>query len=254
MARLWLAVLTFATCGLAQTVQVYSELAEIDSSGKVTSPENPREILSPMLVRGGFTSFQIVVQVNPGTAYGLHIGQNPENAVTIKLSREMADGKLQEVELPFKADRTMAFWMNVWTSPIAPIRRIKIEPQLHIEPQPGFEEDWVQYPIEARVVPATVPESAPLAQSGLHGDHADEILRDGLCGHGLGTISHTNPVSISEARWRNSMQDVALAQMALKARPAIKDDLVKTLGSCTAPPFHEREQYLPIRDYLFRLP
>jgi len=58
----------------------------------------------------------------------------------------------------------------------------------------------------------------------------------------------------SEARWRNSMQDVALAQMALKARPAIKDDLVKTLGSCTAPPFHEREQYLPIRDYLFRLP
>ena len=142
LPRLWIVLLLFAGCGLAQTVQVYSELAEIDSSGHVPT-ENPREILSPMLVRGGFTSFQIVVQAKPGTAYGLHIGQNPEHAVDVTVYREI-NSALSITELPIKGDTTAVYWLDVRTARDAPVGRIKIEPQLHIEPQPGREEDWVR--------------------------------------------------------------------------------------------------------------
>jgi hypothetical protein len=63
----WAALPTFfATCLLSQTLNVYSEFARIDMNGAVTAPDNPREILSPMLVRNGFTSFQVVIAAKPG--------------------------------------------------------------------------------------------------------------------------------------------------------------------------------------------
>ena len=38
----------------------------------MTAPANPREILSPAIVRNGFTSFQIAVQAKPGEEYTLY--------------------------------------------------------------------------------------------------------------------------------------------------------------------------------------
>src|ERR1700733_4293505 len=56
----------------AQPLTVYSDLARIDKSGTVTAPETPREILSPMVIRNGFTSFQLVVQAPPSKHWQLH--------------------------------------------------------------------------------------------------------------------------------------------------------------------------------------
>ena len=41
--------------------------------------------------------------------------------------------------------------MDLWTARDAPVARIKVEPQLHVN------NDWVIYPMEARVMEATIP-------------------------------------------------------------------------------------------------
>src|SRR5262249_49797375 len=128
----------------AQSLRVYSEFARIDASGEVLAPGRPREILSPALVRNGFTSFQVVVRVKKDTPYWLYIGQNPENAVRVTIYRESRD-RLEKVDLPVQGFATQVFWMDVWTDGIAPVRRIKIEPELNVGG------DWIVYPMEARV-------------------------------------------------------------------------------------------------------
>src|SRR5260370_42579381 len=54
--------LAFSSIVAAQPLSVYSEFARIDAKGNVTSPESPREILSPALARNAFATFQVVVQ------------------------------------------------------------------------------------------------------------------------------------------------------------------------------------------------
>src|ERR1041385_2485379 len=125
----------------AQSVLVYSEFARINEKGVVTAPAQPREILSPAIVRNGFTSFQIVVEVEPDTPYWLYVGQNPENAVRVTVYRESGE-KLEPVELPVGGKSTQVFWMDVWADRDAPVRRIKVQPQLSVKG------DWVEYPME----------------------------------------------------------------------------------------------------------
>src|ERR1700733_6174718 len=72
-----LSVLLCSGAAWAQPLSVYSEFARINASGEVTAPETPREILSPALVRNGFTSFQVVVQAPADRQWWLFVGQNP---------------------------------------------------------------------------------------------------------------------------------------------------------------------------------
>ena len=57
---------------------------------------------------------------------------------------------LERVELPVDGDGNQIFWMDLWTARDAPVRRIKVEPELKID------EDWVIYPMEGRVMDAVV--------------------------------------------------------------------------------------------------
>ena len=116
---------------------------------EVTAPAEPREILSPAIARNAFSSFQVVVDVPRGTPYQLYVAQNPENAVEVTLYRENSE-KLERVEQPVSGNSTQVFWMDLWTARDAPVARIKVEPQLHVN------NDWVIYPMEARVMSATV--------------------------------------------------------------------------------------------------
>jgi hypothetical protein len=207
----------------AQSVRVYSEFAQITESGEVTAPARPREILSPAIVRNGFTSFQLVVQVKKGTPYWLYVGQNPEDAVKITLYRE-SGAKFDRVDLPAAGDSTQVFWMDVWTDRDAPVRRIKIEPQLNVG------SDWVVYPMEARVMEAVVPD-APAAQS----------MLEYLC-------EAPRAARVTDFHLRNEKQDVALASRIPK------QDLQARMGPCDASSHGEDpEWYLRIRDYLFRM-
>jgi hypothetical protein len=225
-------------CAWAQPLTVYSEFARIDAAGKVTAPETPREILSPALARNAFTSFQVVVQVPKGTVYQLYIAQNPENSVRVTLYRENGD-RLVPVNPPVDGDSTQVFWLDVWTDRSAPTERIKVEPQLHLN------SDWVIYPMEGRVMSATVPEgkwpqgtAAPV-----------DVIRAFVCGTKAPAATAPGPeASIPAVRFRNAQQDLALAAKASKA------ELQQRWGPCTAPTQTDPEWYFRIRDYLFRLP
>jgi hypothetical protein len=214
----------FASCLFSQTLTVYSEFTRLDANGVVRAPADPREILSPMLVRNGFTSFQIAVEAKPGESYTLFVGLNPQNAVKVTLYRESAE-RLDPVDLPFKAEGPAAFWLDVWCDEGAPVRRIKIEPELYADG------DFARYPMEARVMDATVPHQtrAILAD-----------LRQFLCG------ADSTSDEIQKMHDRNGRQDAALS------RGIAKPDLIRNLRGCQALA-ENPEAYLRIRDDLFRL-
>jgi hypothetical protein len=220
----------------AQPLRVFSEFARIDSSGEIIAPAEPREILSPAIARNAFSSFQVVVQVAKGTHYWLHIGQNPENAVRITLYREAGD-RLAPVELSYEGWETQIFWLDVWTDRAAPVRRIKIEPQLFVE------NDWVVYPMEARVIDTTVP-NGPWPEGSIP---SIDVMKRFLCENTMPEAAPAKELSASRLQFRNAQQDLALARRV----PA--QDLRQLLGGCDAPPSDQPEQYLRIRDYLLRM-
>ena len=142
---------------LAQSVAVYSEFARIDPSGEVTAPAQPREILSPAVARNAFTSFQVVVRVPKGTPYWLYIGENP---MTPRKSRCIAavGDRLEPVDLPYQGESTQVFWLDLWLDR----RRARAPHQdrAAIEPDGSTPIGWLTYPMEVRVMEATVPEGA----------------------------------------------------------------------------------------------
>ena len=219
-------LLALAVAGIswAQPVGVYSDLAEIDLTGKVTAPETPREILSPALVRNGFTSFQVVIQAPAEAIWWLFVGQNPESSVKVTMYRESEGGMLEPVELPRRSSGTEVFWMDVWTDRGAPVQRVKIEPELYLN------DDWVTYPIEARLMEARVPDDSKPAKPVCPLETTGEITKT------------------AQLRLRNATQDGALAQRVPDA------ELTRLRGFCdggASPKW--TEQYLRIRDYLYRL-
>jgi hypothetical protein len=231
-------LLLAATASLAQPLRVYSEFAAINAQGEVVAPESPREILSPAIVRNGFTSFQVVVQVPKGTPFTLHVGQNPADAVKVTLYRESGE-RLEREELPYQSDSTQILWMDVWADRDAPVRRVKVEPQLLLNG------DWVIYPMEARVVEASVPDDAPVPQGA---STPLGVMRNFLCGNkpSGAPAPQTSPEK-GGPHFRNARQDLALAAKAPK------EELQKLSGACDAPAPSNPESYLRIRDYLLRL-
>jgi hypothetical protein len=221
-----------------QPLKVYSEFARIDAQGKPVAPANPREILSPAVARNAFTSFQVVVEVPDGTPWQLYIAQNPEDAVQVTLYREAGE-QLQPVSQPAAGNNTQIFWMDVWAGRGDAVQRIKVEPQLRVN------NDWVIYPMEVRVVAATVPGGERPAGTAPPG----EVMRGFLCGtKAEGPPPESGP-TVAGMRFRNAQQDRALAALAAR------EELQKKFGACDAqPPDDNPEWYYPVRDFLYRLP
>jgi hypothetical protein len=229
----------------AQTLRVYSEFAQVDSKGKVTAPAEPREILSPALARNAFGSFQVVVDAPAGTAWQLYIAQNPENAARAALYRENGSS-LQSVTDPVSGGGTQIFWLDVWIDRDAPVRRIKVEPQLNIN------NDWVIYPMEGRVVDAIVPDAIPNGKWPEDTASPSEVIRGFVCASNPPSAAQSKAIataSVETLRFRNAQQDRALAAKAAKA------ELEQKFGACDAQiPADDPEWYFRIRDYLLRLP
>jgi hypothetical protein len=224
------ALLLLWTPVIAQSLRVYSEFAQINAKGEVTAPAEPREILSPAIVRNGFTSFQIVVQVEAGAPYSLHIGENPEDAVRVTLYRESGE-KLEPVELPYEGSSTQVFWVDVWAARDAPVRRIKIEPQLNAT---NGNADWIIYPMEVRVMDAAI-----------QGGRSSSNNETPLCAP---NAKSSEEPTISGMHLRNWRQDTALARQFPEA------GVSGMKARCeTPPPPTDPEWYFRIRDYLFRL-
>jgi hypothetical protein len=237
----WALLLGFAGGFLAgQSVQVYSEFAQLNDAGEVVAPENPREILSPAVARNAFSSFQLAIQVPRGVKFLVYIGENPDNAAKVTLYRR-ARGKLEPVVVPYEGESSQVLWMDLWVEGNAPVRRVKIEPQV------GIGGDWVIYPMEVRVTEAAVPDHSAAARGNAE---PFELMRAFLCGGEPRPLLGNFPTG-AEQRFRNARQDVALAGAG---SAALRDELKKAMGGCSAPAPADPEFYLRVRDVFFASP
>ncbi|MEO8051703.1 MAG: hypothetical protein ABI833_14895 [Acidobacteriota bacterium] len=221
----------------AQSVDVYSEFAKLNDAGEVMAPENPREILSPAVARNAFSSFQLAIQVPAGVEFTVYIGQNPDNAAKVTLYRRKG-GKLERVESPYVGESSQVLWMDLWEDANAAVRRVKIEPQIGIDGQ------WLTYPMEVRVTEVVIPKHSAPARGAAE---AFEVMRAFLCGGEPSTARGVLPMG-AELRFRNALQDVALAAAS---SGAVRDELKKAMGGCSADQPADPEFYLRIRDLLF---
>ncbi len=232
-----LALAAGALC--AQTVQVYSEFAQLNDAGEVLAPANPREILSPAVARNAFSSFQIAIQVPKSTKFLVYMGQNPEDAAKVMLYRRAAAKPgLERVELPYSGQSSQVLWMDLWIDAKAPVRRVKIEPQI------GINGDWTTYPMEVRVMEPVVPDSTA-SLAGVASPF--EAMRAFLCGTKVQPLAGRVPVG-AEMLFRNAQQDVALAGAG--SMP-LREEMRKAMGGCTAAEPADPEFYLRLRDYVF---
>jgi hypothetical protein len=232
----WALLLGIATGFLSgQSIQVYSEFAQLNDAGEVVAPENPREILSPAVWRNAFSSFQLAIQVPRGVKFLVYIGQNPDDAAKVTLYRRDG-GKLVPVVVPYEGVSSQVLWMDVWVGANAPVRRVKIEPQV------GIGGDWVVYPMEVRVSEPVVPRAmvestrTPL-----------EIMRLYLCqGRRFVTLDGVG-VSVPSLHARNAQQDVELAAVG---SDAVRQEIKRAMGGCDGNPPADPEFYLRVRDVL----
>lgn len=221
-----------------QSVQVYSEFAQLTDAGEVVAPENPREILSPAVARNAFSSFQLAIQVPRGVKFLVYIGQNPDNAAKVTLYRR--DGsKLVPVVVPYEGVSSQVLWMDLWVDENAPVRRVKIEPQI------GIDGEWVMYPMEVRVM-------EPVVAGRSMGEGNDmtalEIMRLYLCRDTDVTVTDLG-LGVRTLQSRNARQDTALAA---RASATLREDLKKAMGGCSAPAPADPEFYLRLRDLVLR--
>jgi hypothetical protein len=231
MRLLMLGALSLAAS--AQTVQVYSEFARLEESGKVLAPSEPREILSPAVARNAFSTYQVAIQVPEGTKFQIFIGENPDDAVKVTLYRRMTD-QLEPVGLPYEGTTSQVFWLDVWVDAAAPVRRVKVEPQVYIKGE------WVTYPMEVRVSQVVMPATTAA-------DAADPwgAVRAFLCGAQTRAMAGPAPVSLQS---RNVRQDLALLA---QSTPAQREAAKKAWGGCAASAPADPEAYLRLRDLFF---
>lgn len=267
-------------CMMAQPVRVYSEFQRINPFGHVVEIDKaarPREVLSPAVMRNGNSGFHLAITAAPGTTFSLHLGQNPENAAGVTVYREIfvQSGKgwipdgLEKISLPFDGQigsdgipgqTTAVFWLDVRLADDAPVRRIKVEPQVWMA------EHWVPYPMEVRVVKARAPKSpgasGPLPRVEERADApALAPLRSYVCGKEPRPSTIRGGLNVRGLVRRGVEQDLMLARALEKkaGRDAVVRTLLRHAGTATeaefcgaASPGSDAEWYLRFRDYLLR--
>ena len=140
--------------------------------------------------------------------------------------------------MPYSGESSQVLWMDLWVDANAPVRRVKIEPQL------GIDGEWVTYPMEVRVMEPVVPDR-PVPEQEVAG--AFEVMQAFLCGGKIRPAAGRVPIG-AELSFRNAQQDVALAAAA--SLP-LREEMKKAMGGCNAAPPADPEFYLRLRDYFF---
>jgi len=264
-----------ALTALAQaqpSVQIYSEFRRVDSAGRIVKPDlggRPREILSPAMIRNAYHTLRVVIDPPKDKWYTLHISQNPDDAVTITLYRELpaAPGspyldKLEKVNLPVqgKGAGPESFLLDVWVPGLAPSRRIRLEAQLNDG------QGWIIAPMEVRILAGIAPQLKPLSTTLPAVDQPSDVtarrtLQEYLCD----TKTPQSPMRVNarDLIRRNALQDVAIARtlQVQWGKDKLQAAIVQAAGGtdvaawCSAPPQPSLlgpEWYLRVRDFLYR--
>jgi hypothetical protein len=271
----WLATAPLA----AATLEIHSEFLRVDPQGEILAIDrtpNPREILSPAVVRNGFASFHIVALSPQPTSYFLLAGANPPDIFRMTLYKEdfvkLAGDWIPDPLLPFPppnfgvipdglanipGQTACAYLLDIWVPNDAPVTTVRVEVHLKVG-------TWFVLPLEVRVLSARVPTSRGSTLGDLPAPElrADESALEPLLRymgpHGEGPRSAgtgksfsqprlSAPRSIREVIRRNAEQDMALARLI---DPKI---LVPALKKKQAASGSGGEWYLGIRDLIYRL-
>lgn len=243
----------------AADLQVYSEFRRIGPDGAIVAADTGgpvREILSPRVVRGGWASFQLVVEGEPGTEFWLYLGQNPDDAAAFQLYRASftagVPDRLEKVGEPAHGEipagqKAAVFWLDLKYPFEYPAGRVKLEPQLFLP----AEKRWVVYPMEVNVVPArsrvTIERVSAAFPAGRADATALAVLRGFRCAGGKIATAAAEPKTVLGMIERNARQDVTLLR---RLSPGALAELLPA-SFCTAefPP----EGMLRVRDRLFKL-
>ena len=129
------------------------------------------------MARNAYASFRIAVTLPKETPTWLYIQQNPEafradlyREQYTKVGKEWIPDALQPVKAPcflilpetpphIAGQNTQSYWLDLWVPADAPVERVRVQVVIKVA------EDWIQYPMEIRVVERTVPGPAPLANT-----------------------------------------------------------------------------------------
>lgn len=179
-------LITLAMVLLAQDV-----VPEIRVTSEFVRTGPGREILSPALMRNGWSTFHVTVSAPSGKQFGFYIGQNPENSTKAVVYRA---GKRtpHPLTITYPSGTTSEiFRLDLWVDKDVKAERVKVEPQLWIDGR------WIIYPMEVRIAEAQVP---VVATGNLNRNYLP-ALRSHWCG------TKASPIP------RNLSQDFALAEL-----------------------------------------
>jgi hypothetical protein len=234
----------------AQSLEIRSEFQRVDPFGQVVPAdrmEHPREILSPAVARNAWASFHLVVEIPEGAPSFIYVQQNPE-FFEIKVYRERytrigetwvpdrlepvtipASVALPDPNEPIPGQKTLSFWLDFRVPEKTPAGRMRTQAVLKAG------EQWIVYPMEVRVMEATVPKvdwhPARVARITARADAS-------LCAGNTGEEAPAE--TVRQMIRRNAVQDAALAR-----------SLGVPAGACEAPG-PDAEWYLHVRDKLLQ--
>jgi hypothetical protein len=254
-------------------INVVSEFQRIDPFGQTVredQQDTQREILSPAVARNAYASFRVVVEIPSTKHYYLHVGLNPEDAVKVKVYKEVFhhqdDGRwipdqLKPVELPYlgpgdqkiPGQRFETYWLDVEVPKNAKVDRIKVDPQVWVDGH------WLSYPMEVRVVAEQIegdlPKPGETAPLNFPVDASSQrVWRQKFCPVSERSTAE-NALTIRHLVERNARQDVAL-----RSRWTV-EDVTRILGIKDASQFCSEayvssprgpENYLRLRDRILR--
>jgi hypothetical protein len=228
----------------------------------------PREILSPAVVRNGFATFHVAVTVPPRESYLLYVLPNPVSACRVFLYKEhfvrtesgwIADRLTEVHRLPdfgvmpdpddgVDGQTTRVYLLDLWLPPNADVARFRLEVQLKVG-------DWTVRPMEVQVSSLRVPEPEGGAYGELPGVDrpADTAAMAPFAGYLAGAPLKLpgSPATVRDAIRRNAAQDMALAQEVNPAGFAQRAMDLFRLNSAFRPRPFGAEWWLRLRDWIF---
>lgn len=260
-------LLSLAGALAAQSIDVYSEFQRVDPYGEIVAADRsaePREILSPALVRNAWASFHVAVHSPVNDSYLLYVATNPLDACRVALYKEhfvktpsgwIPDRLTELHRLPdygFMPDpddgvpgqNTRVYLLALWIPPDSQVGRFRLEIQL----KTGV---WTVQPMELRVFEARVPElpaaagqlSLPPIESPADAAAAGP-LADYLAGRPL--RAESEPSTVRAIIRRDAIQDLALARQVTTTE-ALRD----LWAAFACPRVLGAEWWLRLRDSVF---
>ncbi len=271
-------VLAAASLALSgQRILVYSEFQRVGPDGQVVRAdrvERRREFLSPAAARNAYLTFRVAAEVPNGSAYTIHIAQNPEDSVKVsfyqeeytRLGEEWVPDRVKPVTLPVTAQlsegqKVQTYLLDVFVPPDAKVGRFRLEIQMNVLDQ------WLIYPMEIRVqwdgAPPGIDARGPLPELSARSDSTvNAAVRAALCG-GKRAPAAVVPLDRGAAFIsRNVLRDLSLWVELRKLKEplmvdwqliksggwASKDELCKSTADAAA----GSEWWLRARGYLYQ--